>query len=185
MEGEHEPDLPEDAGTVYDGDDTEDTEDTGNPCRESQKPTLYLYIAIALLGCAVLLVVFLNIPAITASAGTTMTSTPWQLASLANASGGLEPAGTAAVTIRFGTDGRLGGNAGCNDYSATYTTHNYAIAITPPVTSLKYCPAPGVMDTETLYLRNLAAATEFRVSDEQLKLYNRTGTPVLVFAPAP
>nr|WP_321349513.1 META domain-containing protein [uncultured Methanoregula sp.] len=182
MTGEHGPD-PEDSDYAYDPNDAEDDPDADNPCRESQKPGLYLYIAIALLGCAVLLVVILNIPAIQASAGTTLTTTPWQLSSLANPGGNLSPANQ-GIVARFGRDGRLGGNAGCNDYSATYTTYNYAIEISPPVTSLKSCPAPGVMDNETLYLQNLAIAKEFRVNAGQLRLYDRNGTPLLAFVSA-
>jgi len=49
---------------------------------------------------------------------------------------------------------------------------------------MKYCPEPGVMEQETAYLDKLNATTEFRVSGEALKLYNKTGSPVLAYVPA-
>ncbi|WP_321504440.1 META domain-containing protein [uncultured Methanoregula sp.] len=174
MTGEYDPDIPDDADDEY----------TNNPCRESQKPGLYLYIGIALLGCLVFLVVIVNIPGIEASAGMTMTRTSWQLQTYADASGGMDPVISPNITARFGKDGRLIGFAGCNDYIATYSTTNYAIQISPPATSLRQCPEPGVTALETLYLKDLGAATEFRVTDEALKLYNKTGQPLLVFVPA-
>jgi len=156
-------------------------EDTDNPCREVPKRGWYFYFALALMGCLIFLVVFVNVPAMRASAGGTMTTTGWQLQSIANSSGEMEPAGDPVITARFGRDGRISGFAGCNEYSATYTTNDYAIRITSPVTSLKYCPDPGVMEQETRYLKNLNATTEFRVTDEALKFYNKTGKPVLAY----
>lgn len=172
MTDEYDPESDADANPSVDKD---------NPCREVPKRGLYFYFAVALMGCLIFLVVFVNVPAMRASAGGTMTTTGWQLQSIANSSGGMEPAGDPAITARFGRDGRLSGFAGCNEYSATYTTNDYAIRITNTVTSLKYCPGPGVMEQETLYLKNLNATTEFRVTDEVLKFYNKTGKPVLAY----
>jgi len=168
MDVDYDPDIPEDGE---------------NPCREPAKFGLYFYFAIALLGCLAFMVVFVNVPAIQATAGTTITKTSWQLQSVANASGGMEPVGSRNITARFGTGGQLSGFTGCNIYSATYTTSNYALQISPPATSMKYCPEPGVMGQETTYLNNLNATTEFRVSGEALKLYNKTGSPLLAYVP--
>jgi heat shock protein HslJ len=172
MDADYDPDIPED----------EETDDEGSPARESQKKGLYFYFAFALLGCLVFLVIFVNIPAMQASAGTVMTKTGWQLQSYADTGGGLVPAGSPDITARFGRDGQLTGFAGCNEYTATYTTENYAITINPPATTMKYCPGPGVMDRETAYLNNLNATTEFRVSGTALKLYNKTGNPLLAYS---
>ncbi|MFA4877831.1 MAG: META domain-containing protein [Methanoregula sp.] len=176
MSGEHKPDLPEIP------DDT-DEDDGDNPCRESQKRGLYFYFAVALLGCLVLLVVFVNIPLIQASAGATMTRTSWQLQSYANASGGMQPATGPNITARFSGDSRITGFAGCNDYIATYTTENYAISISPSATTRNTCGEPGMMALETLYLQDLDNSTEFRVTQTALKLYDRTGKPLLLFVP--
>jgi heat shock protein HslJ len=144
----------------------------------------YLYFAIGLLCILIFLVVFVNFPAMQASAGATMTKNAWQLQTIANASGGMEPAGSPLVTARFGRDGRLEGFAGCNEYRATYTTYNYAINITPPATSLRQCGEAGVMERETAYLDRLGSAAEFRVTDEVLKLYDRNGRPLLGYGAA-
>ncbi|MFA4860994.1 META domain-containing protein [Methanoregula sp.] len=160
-------------------------QDTDNPCQEPQKRGWFFYFAILLMGILIFLVVFVNVPAMQSSAGTTITRTGWQLQSIANTSGGMEPTGDTGITVRFTRDGMLSGFAGCNEYRATYTTHNYAITITTPATSRKYCPEPGVMERETLYLENLNTTTEFRVTDEALKLYNKTGKPVLAYTTLP
>jgi heat shock protein HslJ len=171
MDAEYDPDILQDS----------DTDDEGSPARESQKKGLYFYFAFILLGCLVFLVIFVNIPAMKASAGTMMTKTVWQLQLYTDAGGGLVPAGSPDITARFGRDGQLTGFAGCNEYTATYTTDNYAIRINPPATTMKQCPGPGVMERETAYLANLNATTEFRVTGTALKLYNKTGNPVLAY----
>ena len=54
MDDDYDPEIPEDGE---------------NPCREPQKFGLYFYFAIALLGCLAFMVVFVNVPAIQATAG--------------------------------------------------------------------------------------------------------------------
>lgn len=143
---------------------------------------LTVWIAIALLGCLVLLVVFVNVPGIRSSAGLTMTRTDWQLQSYADATGILVPALTdPAVTLRFGKDGSVTGTAGCNRYAATYMTRDYSINITNLAGSVMYCPGPGVMAQEDAYLADLTATTDFRLTDTSLKTFGKTGTPLLVF----
>jgi len=73
------------------------------------------------------------------------------------------------------------GSAGCNQYSANYTTGDLAISISQPVMTEMYCENPLVMQQETVYLNDLPKAVEIRVSESNLNLYDKTGKPVLVF----
>jgi heat shock protein HslJ len=143
---------------------------------------LMVWVAMVLMGCLILLVVFVNVGGIRANAGMTMATTDWQLKSYADATGILVPTlSDPAVTIRFGQDGSVSGVAGCNHYAATYTTKDYNINITNLAESAMYCPEPGVMAQETSYLADLTASTDFRLSDTFLKTYSKTGKPLLVF----
>ena len=111
-----------------------------------------------------------------------LTQNTWTLESYVDTSGALVPAisGT-PITARFGTNGKVRGSAGCNQYSANYTTGDLAISISQPVLTEMYCENPLVMQQESAYLNNLLKAVEIRVSESNLNLYDKTGLPVLMF----
>jgi heat shock protein HslJ len=147
------------------------------------KRDLMVWTAIVLMGCLILLLLFANVPGMRANAGMIMTKTDWQLRSYVDGTGILVPAlSDPAVTVRFGKDGSVSGSAGCNRYAATYTTKDYTINITNLAGSAMYCPEPGVMAQEEAYLTDLTSTTDFRLSDSELKMFSKTGKPLLVFA---
>jgi heat shock protein HslJ len=160
-------------------------EDEVTDCTATQKPQpigVAFSIALALVGLLVLLIIFLNIPGIKASAGVSMTRSDWTLQSYADTTGTLVPLkhGT-QVTAIFGSDGRVSGSAGCNQYSATYTVRDFAVSISPPVSTKIFCGDPGVVQQESAYLSDLVRAGELRISESNLKFYDGSGKPVLVF----
>lgn len=131
------------------------------------------YVAPALIGCLVLMVVLLNYPAVRAHAGRVMTQTNWTLQSSVNAEGIPVPIiRESNVTARFDRDGRMTGNAGCNWYAATYTIKDYAISLSPESLTEMACWDPGIMIQESSFLSNLSEASSFRVSETSLKFYN-------------
>jgi heat shock protein HslJ len=83
-------------------------------------------------------------------------------------------AGT-TITLAFGNDGNLGGNAGCNDYSATYQAAGGKITIGPIAATQKACAQPGVMEQEMAYLNALATAATYNVSGKTLELRTADG----------
>ena len=114
--------------------DPETTEQDKTTTTQPQKMGLAFYGALALVGVLVFLIVFFNVPGIRASAGMLLTQNTWTLQSYVDASGVLSPAITGTpITARFGTDGKVRGSSGCNQYSANYTTRDLAISISPPV----------------------------------------------------
>lgn len=144
-----------------------------------------VWIAITLIGCLVLLLIFANVPGIRSNAGSALEKAEWQLQSGVDGTGAMVPAVTGpAVTLRF-NDGSLAGVAGCNRYAATYTTEDYTINVTNLVRSEMYCMDPGVMAQEDAYLSDLDASTEFRITASELKMFDRTGKPLLVFTARP
>lgn len=172
--GEPEPDTESD-------DEGPGTWPTSMP--QPKKTDLMVWVAIALMGCLILLLLFANVPGMRANAGMTMTKTDWQLQSYVDGTGILVPAlSDPAVTVRFGRDGSVSGISGCNRYAATYTTKDYTLNITNLAASMMYCPEPGVMAQEEAYLSDLTSSTDFRLSDSDLKTFSKTGKPLLVFA---
>lgn len=150
--------------------------------RKPQPISFSLAVALALVGFLVLLILFSNVPGIRASASVSITRSDWILQSYADMEGMLIPVGPGTpVTAAFGRDGRVSGSAGCNRYSADYTIHDFAISISPPISTKIYCGNPVVMQQESAYLKNLARALELRISESTLTLYDRSGKPVLVF----
>jgi heat shock protein HslJ len=160
-------------------------EETVTDSTATQKPQpigLAFSIALALVGLLALLIIVVNIPGIKASAGVSMTRSDWTLQSYADTTGTFVPLkpGT-EVTAIFGSDGRVSGSAGCNHYSATYTVRDFAISISPPVSTKIFCGDPDVMQQESAYLNDLVGSGELRISESNLIFYDGSGKPVLVF----
>lgn len=149
-----------------------------------EKMGLAFYAAIVLIGCLVLMVLILNYPAVRAHAGVVMTQTPWTLQSYTNAEGMHVPAIRGNnVTARFGKDGRMGGNAGCNWYAARFTTKDYAINLSLETVTDMACWDPVTSVQERAFLSDLSETASFRVSETSLRFYNASGKTVLVFVP--
>jgi heat shock protein HslJ len=162
--------------------DPETKEQDKTTVTQPQKMGVAFFGALALVGVLVFLIVFMNVPGIRASAGILLTQNTWTLQSYVDTSGVLVPAITGTpITAKFSTDGNVSGSAGCNQYSAYYTTGDLAITISPPVMTEMYCENPIVIQQETAYLNDLSKAVEIRVSESNLNLYDKTGKPVLVF----
>ncbi|PKL61429.1 MAG: META domain-containing protein [Methanomicrobiales archaeon HGW-Methanomicrobiales-2] len=90
----------------------------------------------------------------------------------------------AAVTVTFGPDGNVGGNAGCNHYGGRYTLDGTTLSVSTLFNTLMYCETPGVMRQESAYLALLGNATSYRVEDDRLVLTDETGTDLLFFVQA-
>lgn len=90
------------------------------------------------------------------------------------------------VTARFGSDGRITGSAGCNEYFAEYHVAGQSITIGPPGSTRKFCAEPpGAMDQELLYLQALASAATLRFEgNARLILRTAAGAIAVTFARA-
>ncbi len=112
-----------------------------------------------------------------------LTGITWVLVSYNNGGDRFVPAPlTAEITLFFGPDGRVHGNAGCNDYSGTYRLDGGLITIGPLAATEKYCLSPeGVMDLEQHYLSLLQQTTRYHVDGDNLVLSYYDTTRLLVF----
>ena len=89
------------------------------------------------------------------------------------------------ITARFGSDRTLTGSAGCNRYSAGYTTHGNSIEIEPAALTRKACASPeGVMEQENDYVAALTQATSYTVEGRMLTLLAAEGTTVATYQAA-
>jgi len=80
------------------------------------------------------------------------------------------------LTATFKADGKLGGSAGCNRYSALYTIDGKAISIGPLATTRKSCGSPaGVMTQEARFLKALSTAATWRMDGDRLELRTSKG----------
>jgi len=149
-----------------------------------EKMSRTFYLALALLGILVVMVLIIKYPGEKVVAGNTMMETNWTLQSQVDTTGILVPAMSGnAVTAHFGRDGRLTGNAGCNQYVATYTVQGYQLAVSDIGETRMFCTGEGVMEQESAFLADLGRAASFRISGSFLKIYDADGRPVLIFGP--
>jgi len=114
----------------------------------------------------------------------TITGT-WNLFNYNNGKGAIQSvtAGSKTTAI-FGSNWKLSGSGGCNEYSAGYTTTaSNGITITQPTSTMMACAEP-VMQQETQYLSLLPTAAKYEISGDQLTLFNSTGTKILIYKSA-
>ena len=80
------------------------------------------------------------------------------------------------LTAKFGKDGNLTGNAGCNDYNGPYKVDGNKITIGPLASTMKFCNDPeGVMDQEAQYLAALGTAATYQIEGNRLELRTADG----------
>jgi heat shock protein HslJ len=118
---------------------------------------------------------------------TTLTGVTWYAVSVNNGRGAVQGlvAGT-EITALFGEDGSLSGSAGCNNYSAQYTTDGDAISIGPAAMTMMMCVDPeGVMEQEMAYVTALSNATVYAIQGNALELRDSGGALQASFSTTP
>lgn len=118
---------------------------------------------------------------------TDLAGTAWQVLSYNNGKQAVVSIinGT-TLTANFGQDGRLSGNAGCNNYTAEYTSDGRAsITIGPAAATMMMCAEPqGIMEQEQQYLAALATAATYRIDGGNLELRTADGALAATFKAA-
>ena len=110
----------------------------------------------------------------------------WQVTGIRQADAIVSPIAETEITASFAEDGTLSGSAGCNTYTAAYTTNKGEIEITDPTSTKKACTEPeGIMQQEAAYLAALPTAVSFRVSAGSLELLTAEETPLVSYGPTP
>lgn len=112
----------------------------------------------------------------------TFEGTTWQLLAYADSSGQLSMALPNVETTAVFDGGRVGGNAGCNNYNGSYTVDGQALTIQLGPTTMMACPEP-TMAQEQAFFTNLAAAASYVLVGDQLHILNANGDVILAFQP--
>ena len=81
-----------------------------------------------------------------------------------------------SLTMSFAGDGKLSGSAGCNRYTATYTSDAEKLTFGPAAATRKMCAKPeGVMEQEQQFLRALETVATARFEGDRLELRTAEG----------
>lgn len=92
------------------------------------------------------------------------------------------PRGVAVPSIRFGSDGRLGGNTGCNSAGAAYAVEGDRLTISSMFTTKRACADPAGNEIERLYIAALERTRRFRIAGGELELLDDRGAVLARFA---
>jgi heat shock protein HslJ len=115
-----------------------------------------------------------------------LTGTTWYLNSFVDATGNIwTPGAMFPISLQLADDGKLNGNAGCNNYFGSYTLSGSTISIGTLGTTVMFCGEPGVMDLETTYLAVLPLMNLYTVSGNQLTLSDGTGKVTIIYDTIP
>jgi heat shock protein HslJ len=105
----------------------------------------------------------------------------WTLTTYNNGKGGLaSPVAGTTITAEFGADGRVTGNASCNEYSAPYTLNGAQISIGMVATGQAMCEQP-VIEQEQAYLSLLPQASTYQIKGNELVITNASGSKILTY----
>ena len=107
----------------------------------------------------------------------------WELTGYNNGLGGVvSPTSGRTITAVFGADGQVTGNAGCNNYFASYSVSGTEIVIGPVGSTKIFCVFPeGLMEQESRYLTLLGEAAVFDRSPQALTLRDANESILLTF----
>ena len=118
-----------------------------------------------------------------AAGGTTqLDGTSWQLSQFTGPGDTEIPMPDAVAPTATFEGGALSGNAGCNQYNATYTLDGSTIKIGPAASTQKACIGP-VSAVETAFLGALEAVDTVTVTADSMTLQAGGGSPKLTFSP--
>jgi len=104
-----------------------------------------------------------------------LSNTSWQLSAM---NINQVPLPGTNITAFFDTDGGVGGNSGCNPYSAWYTVNGSSLSIGPVSGGQALC-GPDIDQQEQIYLTALQSAATFEIGGGQLIIRDGTGQEVL------
>lgn len=117
------------------------------------------------------------------AAAVPLEGTAWQLTDYVGPEGGSLPVPEGLAASATFDAGTVSGNAGCNQYNATYTLDGDKLSIATPSMTAMACPAPQ-MALETAYTTALQKVATYQVSGDTLELKTAEGKVGLRYAAA-
>lgn len=101
----------------------------------------------------------------------------WTLTEVAGA-----PATDLTIATLTFTDGTVGGNTGCNDFTGSYQLDGSSLTIAQPMAATTRACQGSVMDQETAVFDALAATTAFSISGSELTLLDESGNELAKYS---
>ena len=114
-----------------------------------------------------------------------LTGTEWQMTSYDSGAGGDQSVSSDSpiITVTFGADGTLSGNASINRYSTNYTTTaEGGMTIDPRIVSTKMAGPEGLMTQEAAYLAALPKTATYTIEGGELRLRDALGSVIAQFS---
>ena len=91
----------------------------------------------------------------------------------------IPPDGT--PSIRFGSDGNMGAQTGCNSGGAGYTVEGNRLSIGPMALTKRACLESARNELEAAYVGAIQRTRRFRIANGELELLSDDGTVVARF----
>lgn len=83
---------------------------------------------------------------------------------------------SSAITLNFDADGRVSGNASCNDYTGRYDISGDILHVGALATTFRLCHKPdGIMEQERQYLTALQSAQTYEIAGDTLTIRDGGG----------
>jgi len=87
----------------------------------------------------------------------------------------------AQQTLTFGMDGKINGNAGCNDYFANFEVDGNKLTISAIGSTKMFC-GDGLMAEETAFLAALEKVGSYRISGDMLQFFAADDSTLITFS---
>jgi len=123
-----------------------------------------------------------QLPTATAAVGQ-LAGTDWSLVSYGNIGSETTLVPNSHIILRFGQQGGVSGNAGCNSFGGNYQESNGTIQFSQVITTLMACLPEEVMQQEHDFLGALNQAASFEISNGNLQIRDAANQYVLNFVP--
>lgn len=105
-----------------------------------------------------------------------LTGVTWTVTSLAGVN--IDP--TVTITAVFGTDGKITGSGGCNNYTAAYTTNGNSLTIESPASTMMSC-SEVVDQQESQYFYLLEGTGTYEIRGDKLTIKDSSGQTTLEY----
>jgi heat shock protein HslJ len=111
-----------------------------------------------------------------------LAGTSWQATGINNGKGAVASVVPGSrVSLAFGTDGRVSGFAGCNNFTGSYAAEGSSLRLGPAAVTRKMCADAGVMQQEAAFLKALESASTPSVEADGLELRTADGALAAAF----
>jgi heat shock protein HslJ len=110
-----------------------------------------------------------------------LANTQWRLSSFGSSGSLTSVLRGTSISLNFGPDGRVSGNAGCNSYAGDYRVREESISFSRLVSTKRACIDDAANRQESRYLSALESANRFQLRDDRLTIHYGDGGNTLNF----